>query len=204
MSLNNNNNNNNQISNKTLEHQYTHTSSQEQLLKERAHNIRLLILDVDGVMTDGSLYYEDTGLCMKRFNVLDGIGIRLAKEAGLSIAIVSGMDAPCVERRLKDLGISDYHPGINNKHAHIDKLRVQKNLQWNEIAYVGDDWVDLAPMTSVGLPIAVDNAVPEVKKLALYITKRKGGDGAIREVIDLLLIYQNKKEALLHTWMNLK
>ena len=125
-----NNNNNNKIANKTLEHQYTHTSFQEQLLKERAHSIRLLILDVDGVMTDGSLYYEDTGLCMKRFNVLDGIGIRLAKEAGLSIAIVSGMDVPCVERRLKDLGISDYHPGINNKHAHIDKLRTQKNLQW--------------------------------------------------------------------------
>lgn len=192
------------ISNKTLEQQYTYSSSQEQLLKERANNIRLLVLDVDGVMTDGSLYYEDTGLCMKRFNVLDGIGIRLAKEAGLSIAIVSGMDVPCVERRLKDLGISDYYPGINNKYAHINMLCVQKNLQWSEISYVGDDWVDLASMTCVGLPIAVANAVSEVKELALYITKQKGGHGAIREVIDLLLTYQNKKEALLHTWMNLK
>lgn len=173
-------------------------------LKDIAYDIRLLVLDIDGVMTDGSLYYNDTGLCMKRFNVLDGIGIRLAKEADLSIAILSGMDVPCVANRLKDLGISEYHAGVQNKHAQLNTIRLKKNLQWHEIAYVGDDWVDLASMTCVGLPIAVANAIIEVKNLAYYITQKKGGHGAVREVIDLLLTYQEKKEMLLEAWMNLK
>lgn len=182
----------------------TPMSSSEDLIKKLAYTIRLLVVDVDGVMTDGGLYYDDNGLCMKRFNVLDGIGFLLAKEAGIGIAILTGMNTPSVEKRLKDLGITDYLYGVNNKYRALDALRTQKGLQWNEIAYIGDDWVDLASMTCVGLPIAVANAALEIKNIAKYITQKQGGDGAVREVINLLIHYQGKKEALLEAWTNLK
>ena len=123
-----------------------------------ARDIRLLVLDVDGVMTDGGLYYDATGLIIKRFHVHDGIGIRLAKSAGLEIAVISGMDVPCVAKRLQELGVTEYYGGRDNKATILDEIRSRLGLEWEEIAYLGDDWVDLAPMSKVGLPVAVANA----------------------------------------------
>ena len=169
-----------------------------------AKKIRLLVLDVDGVMTDGGLYYDANGLVMKRFDVHDGIGIRLAKAAGIVVAVLSGMDVPCVVRRLEVLGVTEYHGGADNKCTILDAMRRRLSLEWSEIAYLGDDWVDLAPLSRVGLPAAVDNAMPDVKKLARFVTRKSGGHGAVREFVDLLLTCQGKRDALLEHWMRLE
>ena len=157
-------------------------------IESLAKHIRLLVLDVDGVMTDGGLYYDANGLVMKRFHVLDGIG----------------MDVPCVVRRLEVLGVTEYHGGADNKCTILDGMRKRMSLEWQEIAYLGDDWVDLAPMSRVGLPAAVANAMPDVKKLAKFVTQKEGGCGAVREFVDLLLTCQGKREALLEHWMRLE
>ena len=173
-------------------------------IESLAKHIRLLVLDVDGVMTDGGLYYDANGLVMKRFHVLDGIGIRLAKTAGIEVAVLSGMDVPCVVRRLEVLGVTEYHGGADNKCTILDGMRKRMSLEWQEIAYLGDDWVDLAPMSRVGLPAAVANAMPDVKTLAKFVTQKEGGCGAVREFVDLLLTCQGKREALLEHWMRLE
>lgn len=172
-------------------------------IRELASRIRLLVLDVDGVLTDGGLYYSDQGLAMKRFHVLDGIGIRLAREAGLEVAVISGMDSPCVAKRLEVLGVTEYHGGFDNKRTVLDGIRQRRGLDWEEIAYLGDDWVDLSPMRAVGLPVAVANAMPEVKDVARYVTEKAGGDGAVRELVDLLLDSQGLREAMLARWKEL-
>lgn len=177
---------------------------QRESIESLAKHIRLLVLDVDGVMTDGGLYYDANGLVMKRFHVLDGIGIRLAKTAGIEVAVLSGMDVPCVVRRLEVLGVTEYHGGADNKCTILDGMRKRMCLEWQEIAYLGDDWVDLAPMSRVGLPAAVANAMPDVKKLAKFVTQKEGGCGAVREFVDFLLTCQGKREALLEHWMCLE
>ncbi|MEG2140762.1 MAG: HAD hydrolase family protein [Bilophila sp.] len=169
-----------------------------------ARNIRLLVLDVDGVLTDGGLYYDANGLVMKRFNVHDGIGIRLAKEAGIEVAVISGMDAPCVVKRLEILGVTEYHGGADNKRTILDAMRKRLGLEWKEVAYLGDDWVDLAPMSQVGLPVAVANALPEVRQAARHTTSKSGGDGAVRELVSLLLTCQGKREAMIEHWTHLE
>lgn len=172
-------------------------------VEKLAQKIRLLVLDVDGVLTDGGLYYDADGLSLKRFDVHDGIGIRFAKEAGIEVAVLSGMDVPCVVKRLEVLGITEYHGGFDNKATVLDGIRQKLGLEWDEIAYLGDDWVDLAPMRRVGLPVAVANAVPEVQGCARHVTTKSGGHGAVRELVDLLLACQGKKDAMLEQWMHL-
>ncbi len=168
-----------------------------------AREIRLLVLDVDGVMTDGGLYYDATGLVIKRFHVHDGIGIRLAKSAGIEIAVISGMDVPCVASRLRELGVTEYHGGHDNKATILDSIRKRLGLEWQQIAYLGDDWVDLAPMSRVGLPVAVANALPDVKEMARLVLQKEGGNGAIRELVDLLLTCQGKRDSMLEEWKHL-
>ena len=180
------------------------SASRRESVESLARKIKLLVLDVDGVMTDGGLYYDAAGLVMKRFDVHDGIGIRLAKAAGIEVAVLSGMDVPCVVRRLEILGVTEYHGGADNKSTLLDAMRLRLSLEWDEIAYLGDDWVDLAPMSRVGLPAAVENAMPEVKKLARFVTRKPGGHGAVREFADLLLTCQGKRDALLEHWMRLE
>ena len=168
-----------------------------------ARSIRLLVLDVDGVLTDGGLYYDANGLVMKRFHVHDGIGIRIALDAGIDIAVLSGMDVPCVRKRLEELHVTHYVGGKDNKATLLDELRRELGLEWHEIAYLGDDWVDMAPMLRVGLPAAVANAQPDVKEIARIVMHRSGGNGAVREMIDFLLICQGKRDALVQAWKNL-
>ena len=168
-----------------------------------AREIRLLVLDVDGVMTDGGLYYDASGLVIKRFHVHDGIGIRLAKSAGIEIAVISGMDVPCVVKRLQELGVTEYHGGHDNKATILDEVRKRLGLEWRHIAYLGDDWVDLAPMSRVGLPVAVANALPDVKEMARLVLQKEGGNGAVRELVDLLLTCQGKKDTMLEEWKHL-
>ncbi len=140
-------------------------------LTERLRCVRLLVMDVDGVMTDGGLYYDASGLTVKRFDVQDGIGVRLLQEAGIELAVISGMDTPCVLRRLEDLGITRYHGGHLSKAGILENMRRELDLAWDAIAYIGDDWVDLAPMRLVGVPVAVSNARPEVKAAASFLRR---------------------------------
>ncbi len=194
----------NQFSPKQLENQNTLSlQDRKASIESLARAIRLLVLDVDGVLTDGGLYYDATGLVIKRFHVHDGIGIRLAKSAGLEIAVISGMDVPCVRTRLQELGITEYCGGRDDKIVILDEIRSRLDLTWQEIAYLGDDWVDLAPMKKVALPVAVANAHPDVKNAARLVLQREGGNGAVRELIDLLLTCQGKRDAMLEQWKHL-
>ena len=165
-----------------------------------ARDIRILVLDVDGVLTDGGLYYDLQNQVMKRFNAQDGLGIKIALSAGIEIAVITGLDSPAVANRVRDLGITRYYAGFMDKRGCLEEIRGSLNAAWDEVAYLGDDWVDLSVMDMVGLPMAVFNAQPEVKAVAKFITTAHGGQGAVREVIRHLLMAQGKFEALLDAW----
>lgn len=165
-----------------------------------AEDIRLLVLDVDGVLTDGGLYYDLQNQVMKRFDVQDGLGIKIAQQTGIIVAVITGLVSKAVESRVKDLGITDYFAGFHDKRNCLEEIRQRHNLDWKHIAYLGDDWVDLSVMAMVGLPLAVANAQPEVKNIASYVTTARGGQGAVREVIRHLLVAQGKYDAVLAAW----
>ncbi len=152
-----------------------------------AARVRLLVLDVDGVCTDGKLYYSESGLAMKCFSSLDGLGIKTALRCGLGIGVITGRNDPAVFARMSQLGVKDYFPGYESKLAPLEELRRRYGLSFEEMAYLGDDWIDLDPMRTVGLPMAVANAVNQVKKEARYVTTARGGEGAVREAVEFLL-----------------
>ena len=152
-----------------------------------AASVRFLVLDVDGVCTDGKLYFQENGHPVKCFNAQDGIGIKTAMLAGIGIGIITGRNDPCVLARMSQLGVTEYHAGFESKLPKLEAIRKKYGLKPEEMAYMGDDWIDLDPMRSVGMPIAVANAVAQVKKEARYITAARGGEGAVREAIEFLL-----------------
>jgi 3-deoxy-D-manno-octulosonate 8-phosphate phosphatase (KDO 8-P phosphatase) len=161
----------------------------------------MLVLDVDGVMTDGGLHYDAEGRITKRFHVHDGVGIVLLRQAGLKVAVVTaGLDGPCVEARMERLRVDAFYQGDVSKRAALDDLRARFDLAWEEMAYLGDDWVDLVPLGLVGLPMAVRNARREVKARALYVTAACGGDGAVREAAEWLLACRGSLETVLARW----
>ena len=152
-----------------------------------AASVRFLVLDVDGVCTDGKLYFQENGHPVKCFNAQDGIGIKTAMKAGIGIGIITGRNDPCVLARMSQLGVTEFHAGFEAKLPKLESIRRKYGLKPEEMAYMGDDWIDLDPMRSVGMPIAVANAVAQVKKEARYITAARGGEGAVREAIEFLL-----------------
>lgn len=170
--------------------------------EEAAKSVRLVVLDVDGVLTDGGLYYDGSGCVLKRFNVQDGLGIKLAAGLGLEFAVITGLESPAVSKRVTELGIQHYHPGHTRKAPLLTDLAATTGIPFNQMAYVGDDWVDAAPMSMVGLPIAVANARPEILGLAAWTTRAQGGHGAVREAIDFILRSQNKLEDLWRDWVS--
>lgn len=165
-----------------------------------AAGIKLLVIDVDGVLTDGGLYYDDKGRITKRFNVQDGLGIKLAQAAGLNLAVVTGLSSSAVQSRVSELGIRHYFHGFKHKFPIIEQLAKDENISLKEIAYIGDDWVDAGPMLRVGLPMTVANAQPEIKKIATWISRSQGGNGAVREAIMFILGSQNKIEEQWENW----
>lgn len=168
-----------------------------------AQKIKLLVLDVDGVLTDGGIYYSDKGVELRRFDVQDGLGIKLAQEAGLKIGVISGLKSAQVSTRLDGLGVRDYFLGYKNKIPQLQIMLDKYELEWSEVAYLGDDWVDASVLLRVGLPMAVANAVPEIKQIAKWISSRPGGHGAVREAIAFILRAQNELENLWLKWSNL-
>jgi 3-deoxy-D-manno-octulosonate 8-phosphate phosphatase (KDO 8-P phosphatase) len=159
----------------------------KQSLHQRAKKIKLLILDVDGVMTDGSIILDNHGNEYKSFHVRDGHGIKMLLNAGIRVAIITGRQSSVVERRAGELGIVDVYQKCLNKMSVYNKLLAKYSLTDQEIAYMGDDIVDAPIMKRVGLPVTVSDADEETKKFAFLITRNCGGRGAVREVTDFVL-----------------
>jgi 3-deoxy-D-manno-octulosonate 8-phosphate phosphatase (KDO 8-P phosphatase) len=160
--------------------------------RERVKRVKFLVLDVDGVMTDGRLFYHDDGTESKAFDVRDGHGIKMLKHAGIDTALISGRSSPLVEKRAADLGITDVAQLVRDKVPILEEFVSKKKLKLHETAFVGDDVVDLTVMNRVGFAVAVAAASEHVFDAAHYVTLAPGGRGAIREVAELILGVQGK------------
>ena len=161
-------------------------------LKERASKIKLIGFDVDGVLTDGSLYFDEKGEALKRFYALDGLGMRLALKFDLIPAIVSARKSSYVTARFTDLGLDEIHIGIEDKFSKIQELADKYKLEMDEIAFIGDDSIDVPVLEKVGLAACPQDQHYSVLKHIHYITERPGGQGAAREFVDLILVAQGK------------
>ena len=163
-------------------------------LEERMKRIRLLVLDVDGVLTDGGIYMGPSGEAMKRFDIKDGLGIALWHRSGGMTAILTGRSSQIVENRAKELHISVVRQGCSEKRAAYEELKAELKISDEEVAYIGDDIIDLPVMKRVGLPVAVADAVPEVRDAASLVVEHKGGRGAVRETVEHILRAQGRFE----------
>ena len=168
---------------------------------EKAKQLKLLILDVDGVLTDGKLFFDHQGNEYKAFHARDGHGIKLLRNSGVEVAVISGRNSPSVALRMKQLGVEHVYQGHENKlsafHEIIEKIAVTPE----QVAHVGDDLLDLPIMIRVGLAIAVQDAVPEVKQHADWCTTLSGGCGAVREVCDLIMQAQGSFDEILNNYL---
>lgn len=162
--------------------------------------IKLLVCDVDGVLTDGTITYGDQALELKSFNIKDGLGMRLAGWNALPVIWLTGRTSAAVTRRAAELGV-EIHQGVGNKDQGLRAIAQEHGVALAEIAYVGDDLNDLPALRIAGLPIAVADAVPEVHALAGYITQASGGHGAIREIIEYILRGQARWEVAVSTYI---
>ncbi|BDM63165.1 3-deoxy-D-manno-octulosonate 8-phosphate phosphatase [Shewanella sp. NFH-SH190041] len=161
----------------------------------KASKIKLLICDVDGVFSDGRIYLSNSGEELKAFHTRDGYGIRSLLSTGFNIAIITGRQSQLVENRMTALGVSEIFQGVDDKLQPFTALLTKYNLQPEEVAYIGDDIVDLPVMRNVGLAVCVADGHPAVKQHAHLVTYTNGGFGAVRELADLLLQSQNKLDA---------
>lgn len=162
---------------------------------EKAARIRLLIVDIDGVLTDGGLQFDNRGEEYKTFNSLDGHGIRMLLDSGIEVAVITGRQSAIVEHRMRELGVSRIYQGNRDKLPALAQLLSDTGLTSEAVAYVGDDLPDLKVMSRVGLAIAVQNAHAFVKQHCDLVTTLSGGHGAVREVTDFLLDAQGLLEA---------
>lgn len=156
-------------------------------LLAKAHNIKALLLDVDGVLTDGGLYFTETGETSKRFNTLDGHGLKMLQRAGIEPVIITGRDSAALRMRLQGLGIAHAHFGVEDKHTAAMTSLHSLGLNWSQTAAMGDDWPDLPMLMPCALSCAPPQAHHEVLARVDFVTHTAGGHGAVREVCDLLL-----------------
>jgi 3-deoxy-D-manno-octulosonate 8-phosphate phosphatase (KDO 8-P phosphatase) len=161
------------------------------IARDVALRIKLVLLDVDGVLTDNGVYVGESEdgsyIELKRFHILDGLGIKMLRAAGMEVALVSGRNSPASARRAKELGIACRQADAGFKMEAVKELMQLHGVDWNEIAWMGDDLPDLPAMRRVGLPVAVANAVSEIQAVALWTTSNHGGHGAVREFTEALL-----------------
>jgi len=171
----------------------------ELLLKAQGRGLGLkaAIFDVDGVLTDGRLFIGESGESFKAFSVLDGQGLKLLAQGGITPLVITGRDSPAVRRRIADLGLPHAVYGAQDKLAAADALLASLNLEWPDIAVMGDDWPDLPLMTRAAFACAPANAHAEVRAVAHHVTSARGGEGAARECCDLLLVAAGRYAALL-------
>lgn len=159
--------------------------------------LRAALFDVDGVLTDGSLHISAAGEEVKVFHALDGHGLKLLVQAGITPVVITGRDSPAVRRRLTDLGLTHAAFGVHDKLATAQRLMAELGLGWPEVAAIGDDWPDLPLLTRAALAVAPANAHPDVKAVAHHVSPLRGGEGAAREFCDLLLMGSGRYGALL-------
>jgi 3-deoxy-D-manno-octulosonate 8-phosphate phosphatase (KDO 8-P phosphatase) len=164
-------------------------------LGQKAARVRLLILDVDGVLTGGEIIMGSAGMELKHFHTLDGLGIAMAREAGLKVAFITYRDSEAVAMRAADLGIDELVQGCRDKEQAYDRLLKKFGLRDEQVAYVGDDLIDLPAFHRAGLKVAVPNAQAQLKSMADYVTIAGGGRGAVREVVELLLGWRTGEES---------
>ena len=157
------------------------------LAKARASQVKVLVLDVDGTLTDAGMYYGPTGEALKKFNTRDAHGLQLLRENGVSVCVISAEDSPAVAARMKKLRINEYYPGVQNKLPLLLELAQRWDISLRNIGYVGDDLSDLKCLSRVGSAFCPADAVPEVLRQAHYVCEHSGGHGAVREVCDLIL-----------------
>ncbi|WP_039853729.1 KdsC family phosphatase [Hylemonella gracilis] len=163
----------------------------------QAQNIKVAFFDVDGVLTDGGLYFGESGESLKRFHTLDGHGMKLLQRAGITPAVITGRDSPALRVRLKALGITHVHYGTEDKRPAAEHTLHTLGLNWSQAAAIGDDWPDLPVLARSALACAPGNAHAEVLACAHHVTRAAGGAGAAREFCDLLLIGSGKYGQLL-------
>jgi 3-deoxy-D-manno-octulosonate 8-phosphate phosphatase (KDO 8-P phosphatase) len=170
-------------------------------LTERIKPLRLVAFDVDGVLTDGGLYLSDSGEEFKRFNSLDGHGLKMLKASGVELAIITGRTSKCVELRAKNLGIARLYQGVEDKLAAMQSLLAELKLAPEAAAFMGDDVVDLPVMLRVGLALSVPAAPQVVRDHAHYVSQREAGHGAVREVCEMILGAQGTLDAQLAPYL---
>lgn len=175
-------------------------ASVKEELRERAKKVKLLLLDVDGVLTDGRIIYDSHGRDMKLFDVHDGLGVYALHKAGIPTVLITAKGSRSIRPRARDMRVEEVFENISPKSAVLDKILKKHNIGSDEICFVGDDLVDICLMKRVGFAVAVFNAAPEVKQVASYITLREGGRGAVREIAELILKSQDKWKEILASY----
>lgn len=163
----------------------------------QAQDVRVAFFDVDGVLTDGGLYFTESGETLKRFNTLDGHGLKLLQKAGITPAVITGRDSAPLRLRLKALGVVHAIFGTEDKRPAAEQILAQLGLDWSQAAAMGDDWPDLPVMRRCAFACAPANAHLEVRQMAHHVTTARGGEGAAREFCDLLLVASGRYAALL-------
>ncbi|MGJ0490460.1 3-deoxy-manno-octulosonate-8-phosphatase KdsC [Methylobacter sp.] len=176
-------------------------TGQMQAVLEKAKKLKLLILDVDGVLTDGKLFFDNDGNEYKAFHSRDGHGIKLLRQTGVEVAVISGRKSSSVALRMKNLGIEYVYQGHENKIAAFNEIIGKLRITPDQAAHVGDDLLDLPIMTRVGLAIAVDDANFAVKQRADWCTTLPGGHGAVREVCDLIMQAQGRFDDVVNAYL---
>ncbi len=166
-------------------------------LVARARRIRLLTCDVDGVLTDGKVYVADDGRELKAYSCLDGLGMKWLERSGIAVAWITGSDAPAVAHRAAMLGVTRVHRGAEDKLEAWERVRGELALEPAQCAHIGDDFPDLAVIARCGLGVTVPHAPSELQRRAHYVTRREGGNGAVRELAELVLSAQGRLETLL-------
>jgi 3-deoxy-D-manno-octulosonate 8-phosphate phosphatase (KDO 8-P phosphatase) len=174
------------------------TFDAELLLKAQA--VRVVFLDVDGVFTDGGLYFSESGETLKRFHTLDGHGLKLLQRVGITPVVITGRDSAALRLRLKALGITHAFFGTEDKRPAAEQSLQELGLDWSQAAAMGDDWPDLPVLRQAALAFAPPHAHAEVLAVADYVTSRAGGQGAVREACDVLLVASGRYQALLDEW----
>ncbi|MEW5903694.1 MAG: HAD family hydrolase [Pseudomonadota bacterium] len=170
-------------------------------LAARIKPLRLIAFDVDGVLTDGGLYLSDSGEETKRFNTLDGHGLKMLQNSGVELAIITGRTSRCVELRARNLGIQHLYQGVEDKLAAMRGLLTALGLQPEQAAFMGDDVVDLPAMLNVGVAFSVPAAPQCVRDRADYVSQHAGGSGAVREVCELIMSAQGTLDAQLAPYL---
>lgn len=176
-------------------------SPEKRILYAKAEPVKLLLLDVDGVLTDGSLIYSESGVEAKTFNTQDGLGIRLVQKAGVDVGFITARRSEMVTRRAEELSIKYLFQGVGKKLDSYKEIVRQAELKPYQVCYMGDDWIDLALLTRVGLAACPANSVTEVRERCHFTCSRSGGQGAVRELCDLIVRAKGVHENLLQQFL---